>query len=28
VDMGAQRLGIGYASAAAIARGEGTNENY
>ncbi len=28
VDMGAQRLGIGYASAAAIARGEGTDENY
>ena len=28
VDMGAERLGIGYASAAAIAKGEGTNENY
>jgi deoxyribose-phosphate aldolase len=28
VDMGAQRLGIGFASAAAIARGEGTDENY
>lgn len=28
VDMGAQRLGIGSASAAAIAKGEGTNENY
>ena len=28
VDMGADRLGIGSASAAAIAKGEGTNENY
>lgn len=28
VDMGAERLGIGFSSAAAIARGEGTNENY
>ena len=28
VDMGAERLGIGYASATAIAKGEGTNENY
>jgi len=28
VDMGAQRLGIGFSSAAPIAKGEGTNENY
>jgi deoxyribose-phosphate aldolase len=28
VDMGAQRLGIGYSSAAAIAKGESTTENY
>ncbi len=28
VDMGAQRLGIGFSSAAAIARGEGTDEAY
>ncbi len=28
VDMGAQRLGIGFSSAAAIAKGEGANEEY
>jgi deoxyribose-phosphate aldolase len=28
VDLGAKRLGIGFSSAAAIAKGEGTNENY